>query len=276
LECEDELEELWLAQQHMGLRERWGAALRSVVFSRPSKRIVIFIDEIDAVRSLPFSADDLFAAICECDNRRAQGPELGRLTFCLLGVATPTDRIRGSRATPFNVGRRIDLDVFSEAEAASLIDGLGRAEPMAQALLQRILHWTGGHPYLTQRLCRAVAEDVSITGTAGGDRVCEELFLSPQGRERDDNLLFVRARLLGSGGGHLSVGRVTNLLHMYAQVLHGQQVPDDETNPLVNALRLSGIVQGVNGYLHVRNPIYEQVFDREWVEVNLAERQKPV
>src|SRR2546426_411213 len=28
----------------------------------------------------------------------------------------------------------------------------------AQRLLARILYWTGGHPYLTQRLCAAVAQ----------------------------------------------------------------------------------------------------------------------
>src|SRR5947209_7188863 len=39
-----------------------------------SRRVVIFLDEIDAVRSLPFSTDELFAAIRECYNRRAEEP----------------------------------------------------------------------------------------------------------------------------------------------------------------------------------------------------------
>src|SRR5207249_1621342 len=113
-----------------------------------------------------------------------------RLTFCLLGVAAPSDLIADTRTTPFNVGRRIDLTDFTEAEAAPLALGLShrrdcrepsgdngdeegeaRAVPTtspphhlttstreAQRLLRRILYWTGGHPYLTQRLCQAVAE----------------------------------------------------------------------------------------------------------------------
>src|SRR5205823_5672508 len=87
-------------------------------------RLVIFIDEIDAVRSLPFSADEFFAAIRECYNRRSEDPEYRRLTFCLLGVATPSDLIRDTRTTPFNIGRRIDLNDFTAEEAAILAVGL--------------------------------------------------------------------------------------------------------------------------------------------------------
>ena len=46
-------------------------------------RVVIFVDEIDAVRSLPFSTDEFFAGIRECFNRRTSDPEIERLTFCL-------------------------------------------------------------------------------------------------------------------------------------------------------------------------------------------------
>src|SRR5207302_3579069 len=110
-----------------------------------------------------------FAAIRECYNRRTQEPEFERLTFCLLGVATPSDLIQDVRTTPFNIGRRIELTDFTAAEAAPMRSGLvlgsaemsGREETVARALLERVLYWTGGHPYLTQRLCRAVAEDAS-------------------------------------------------------------------------------------------------------------------
>src|SRR5207302_3531615 len=117
------------------------------------------------VRSLPFSTDELFAAIRECYNRRAEEPEFERLTFCLLGVAAPTDLNRDTRMTPFNIGKRIELADFTEDEADILRIGLevgdvgtpGRSEKEARALLKRVLYWTGGHPYLTQRLCQAVA-----------------------------------------------------------------------------------------------------------------------
>jgi hypothetical protein len=58
-----------------------------------SENIVIFIDEIDSVLGLNFPIDDFFAAIRACYNKRAQNPEYKRLTFVLLGVATPTELI---------------------------------------------------------------------------------------------------------------------------------------------------------------------------------------
>src|SRR5262249_35205303 len=142
----------------------------------------------------------------ECYNRRTQEPALDRLTFCLLGVASPSDLIRDTRMTPFNIGRRIELADFSDAEADILRIGLevgdlgspGRPDVQARALRKRILSWTGGHPYLSRRLSRTVAADRSIRDAAGVDRICEALFLEPGARERDDNLIFVRERLLRS------------------------------------------------------------------------------
>src|SRR5262249_48281283 len=132
------------------------------------------------VRSLPFSTDEFFAAIRECYNRRTQDAAFQRLTFCLLGVASPSDLIRDTRMTPFNIGRRIELTDFSEAEADLLRIGLevgelgtpGRPAREARALLKRILYWTGGHPFLTQRLCRSAASDRSVKDAAGVDRLC--------------------------------------------------------------------------------------------------------
>ena len=74
----------------------------------------------------------------------------------------------------------------------------------AQRLLERILFWTGGHPYLTQRLCRAVAEanasnpESRIQNPNSVDQLCASLFLTHTAREGDDNLALVRNRLLKS------------------------------------------------------------------------------
>src|SRR5689334_1314944 len=122
---EEELDDLWFAQEErVGPLERWMTALQRLVLPRASGHIVLFIDEIDAVHSLPFSTDEFFAAIRECYNRRSQDPAFERLTFCLLGVASPSDLIRDTRMTPFNIGKRIELTDFTEAEADILRIGL--------------------------------------------------------------------------------------------------------------------------------------------------------
>jgi hypothetical protein len=258
LDLEEEIESYWLANERLSPLQRFLATLQHVVLVRTAGRVVIFVDEIDAVRSLSFSTDEFFAAIRECYNRRTQDPAFERLTFCLLGVASPSDLIGDTRMTPFNIGRRIELTDFTPAEALPLAAGLvgagsardrRRSEhehepgPSAERLLQRVLYWTRGHPYLTQRLCEAVAGDPSAAAPGGVDRHCQELFLSPSAREKDDNLLFVRERLLRpagpSGPEALPEGEErASLLDLYGQVRRGKRVPADETNPLVSLLRL--------------------------------------
>src|SRR5215510_12679932 len=237
LELDDELEEFWDSHPKLGPLQRWMQAIRHVLLPRYPGPVVIFVDEIDAVRSLPFSTDEFFAAIREFYNRRTEDEELRRLTFCLLGVASPSDLIRDTRTTPFNIGRRIELHDFTAAEAAPLARGLRRGEREGAAILKRALYWTGGHPYMTQRLCQAVANDATVSGAEGADRLCEKLFFKRRAREQDDNLLFVRERIL-----HTKVDLV-GLLNLYEQIHRGKRVGDDETNPLVSELRLSGITR---------------------------------
>lgn len=260
---EDELEEAWLRFPQLGPMRRFMRAITDSVLPGLNDRAVVFVDEIDAVRSLPFSTDEFFAGIRECYNRRSVDPQFERLTFCLLGVATPSDLIRDTRTTPFNIGRRIELSDFTEQEATPLIQGLCADDAVGMAILQRIVYWTGGHPYLTQRLCRAVANDGKVHDPSGVDRLCKELFLSNRARERDDNLLFVRERMLRSETDTAA------LLTLYEKIRDGKTVRDDETNPLISVLRLSGIARVDNGVLHVRNRIYNKVFDDDWVNANM-------
>jgi WD40 repeat protein len=287
LHLEEKLEEFWLARNRLGPCQRFFAAIRDVILLRQSNPVVIFVDEIDTIRSLPFSTDEFVAAIRECYNRRAHDTEFRYLTFCLLGVATPSDLIRDTRTTPFNIGRRIELHDFTEAEAAPLAQGMrhvaARETPIladsnggrptagvrtAQRLLSRILHWTGGHPYLTQRFCRAVAETAGLRGAGGVDRICEELFFSNRAKERDDNLLFVRERLLRS-----EIDR-SSLLELYLKVRRDGYVEDDETSQWVSVLRLSGIVKSEHGRLVSRNRIYSHVFDRTWVDAHMPDADR--
>jgi hypothetical protein len=277
MRLEDEVENYWHGHSALGPVKRLFSAVREVILSQRQGQVVIFIDEIDTVRGLPFATDELFAAVRECYNRRCEDPEFNRLTFCLLGVATPSELIRNTLITPFNIGHRIELTDFTEAEAAPLARRLSQDAKQAEELLKRILDWTHGHPYLTQRLCRAVAElgkepgRAELREPAVIDALCDKLFLSTRAREQDDNLLFVRERILRTEGD------LARLLGLYEQVLKGERVPDDETDDFINQLRLAGLVDVVQGFLRARNRIYARVFDETWVSANApdAELEKP-
>lgn len=260
--------------------ERWIKALKEIVLPKCPGRLVIFVDEIDSVRSYTkFTADEFFAAIRFLFNEQRLNSELKRLSFCLIGVATPSDLIKDTRVTPFNVGERIELRDFKESEAQRLAAHLGRDKKTNAKLLKRVLYWTGGHPYLTQRFCSAVAADSSVTGARAIDRLCRELFLSPDARGKDTNILFVRDRMLlqESAEREPRANReLMGLLSLYSQIHKGKRIPDDETNPLISILRLSGIVSAKNGILTTRNRIYQNVFNQKWIKANKpdAELQK--
>ena len=260
-------------------------ALPQIILPRAPHRLVLFVDEIDAVRSLPFSADEFFAGIRECYNRRTQEPEFARLTFCLLGVATPADLISDTRLSPSTSAHESNcatspLKKPTPWQARWEIEKKRRRGeeekkeklPLNPQLstLNRVLYWTGGHPYMTQRLCRALVESEGNEGAASTtqvDKICEDLFLTHQARETDDNLAFARNRLLRSKAD------LASLLDLYQQARNGHKVKDDETNPLCSILRLSGVVKVEQGLLKPRNRIYDRVFDRDWITAHMPDAE---
>jgi WD40 repeat protein len=273
LGLEDEIDAFVQQQSHRSPLQLWQATLRDLVLERLAGNVVIFLDEIDIVRSLPFSTDELFAAIRACYNARAEDNAYQRLTFCLLGVATPNQLIRNPRLTPFNIGKRIDLADFTAEETGQLRFGLGKGEATNARLMARIHHWTGGHPNLTQRLCLAVAQEEAALTEAAVDRLCARIFFAQQAELRDDNLSYVQQRLLAAPEEVSSAeGREAHrasLLNLYQQLLQGKRVADNETDELVQTLKLSGAVRAEGGYLVARNRIYARVFDRRWVQEHL-------
>ncbi len=65
LDMEDEAEDYCRGILQGGAMRRWTDFLRHCVLKEWDAPVVIFIDEIDCVRSLPFSVDEFFAGIRE-------------------------------------------------------------------------------------------------------------------------------------------------------------------------------------------------------------------
>src|SRR5215510_7092933 len=83
----------WEANSHLGPTQRMTKFFEEVLLKEVAVPVVIFIDEIGATLGLDFT-DDFFAAIRYLYNARAAAPEFKRLSFALIGVATPGDLIR--------------------------------------------------------------------------------------------------------------------------------------------------------------------------------------
>ncbi len=266
LQITQTLRSWWTAQEGIPSLQKLSLYLRNVVLENCSKRIVIFVDEIDSTIRLPF-ADDFFAAIRFCHNARARDAAYERLTFALFGVASPDQLIRDPERTPFNIGYRIDLTDLDLPEARILAQGLHADSVWSALLLERIFYWTGGHPYLTQTICQAAVEQKEEPPPAKPeiaiDPLVGDLFLSSRAQD-ETNLKQTRERLLQQGGEKRS------RLNLYLRVLQGKPVADEPTDPLLSQLKLSGIIKLTkDSRFDVRNRIYEKVFSAAWVKSKL-------
>ncbi|NEQ69512.1 MAG: CHAT domain-containing protein, partial [Symploca sp. SIO2D2] len=233
--------------------------------------IVIFIDEIDSVLQLSFK-DDFFALIRACYNQRAVNKVYNRLSFVLLGVATPGDLIEDKDRTPFNIGRGVELYGFQLHEVEPLAKGLSEYASNPQIVLQEILAWTGGQSFLTQKLCKLIC-NAGFTIPAGAEaQLIEKLARSHiisnwEAADEPEHLKTIRDRILANEQ------RAAYLLELYQQVWQqGEVVANNSFEE--GKLQLSGLVVkqrvGSSPALKVYNRIYYEVFNQEWIEQELA------
>ena len=246
---------------------RFTRLLRDGVLAAVSGPVVLFIDELDALRGAGIGHQEFLAALRGIYNKRADEPVWERLRLCLLGVATPGELIDDSQRTPFNVGRAVPLLDFSLTEAEGFLPGLmaaGNGTAGARALLLAVYGWTDGHPYLMQRLCAELAEEGPRDGepAARVDALVARVFNSPQA---DTNLSYAERRFVDA----LAEATMPQKVSVYRRLLLGEEVAADRQSRLHSELRLAGLIKdgelNRRPVLRVRNRIFSKIFDMEWV-----------
>lgn len=267
----------WQEQSDISLLQKLSRFISEILLIHyPNERLFIFIDEIDSIKSLGFSVDDFFSLIRFCYNQRAIAPEYNRITFAIFGVATPRDLIRyQNHTTPFNIGKAIEISGFNFEEAQPLAHGLEINGINPQRVLKEVLAWTEGQPFLTQKLCRllvSLAEDdvgkklkvLPGTETFWIENVVRSQIINKwESQDEPEHLRTIRDRILRN---EQYTGR---LLGIYQQILQGLEIPVDDSQEQVE-LVLSGLVCRKQGFIKVKNLIYQEVFNLEWVENQLA------
>ncbi len=228
-----EIDDWWEEKRLLSSVQRFGEFLDEILLPYVTAPIVVFIDEIDSVLSLPFAIDDFFAVIRECYNYRADRPAYRRLTFALLGVATPSYLIQDKRRTPFNIGKGIELTGLTLTEAQPLAVGLAAKIENPQEILQAILAWTGGQPFLTQRICKLILQEIeeqkrraaqeetialptpySLSPTQIEPLIRTKIIENWEAQDEQEHLKTIRDRILSS-----SSNKAVRLLGMYQQIL---------------------------------------------------------
>ena len=259
------LKSWWRDREDISLLKRLNEFIEELLFVQfPNQKLVIFIDEIDSILGLKFPVDDFFALIRYCYNQRAINPEYQRITFALFGVVTPGDLIRDKRKTPFNIGTAIDLTGFNLDEVEPLIKGLEGKIEKPKIALKEIFAWTAGQPFLTQKLCQLVGEKncQSPTSNLINNLVRNKIINNWEAQDEPEHLRTIRDRLL------LNSKYAGRILGIYQQILQGNSPQAYDGREQIELL-LSGLVVKKGGTLHVKNGIYAQVFNLEWVERQL-------
>lgn len=252
----------WESQTLLSPLSRFQRFIEIEILVRVNRPVVIFIDEIDYVLSLPFPTEDFFAFIRGCYNKRVDIPAYNRLTFCFLGVESPYGLMPDKQRTPFNIGKAITLRGFQFDEVSPLIAGLIGKVDDPDSVMREILYWTGGQPFLTQKLCHLIVEN-SESKTNIENLIKTNILWNWEAQDEPIHLRTIRDRVLDDDR---NSGR---LLSLYQQIIEESKVHlDGSSEQLI--LRLTGLVVQDQRFLQAHNPIYLSIFNSEWVEQNLA------
>ncbi len=216
------LKSWWRDREDFSYLQRLAEFIDLVLRCFPQQKIFIFIDELDRIRSLDFPVDDFWALIRYCYNRRAIDPAYKRINFALFGVTAPGDLIRNKKLTPLNIGKAIALEGFKLSETEPLIAGLINVR-QPHAIMQQILAWTNGQPFLTQKLCQLIVKENLAINTAPTDLVDkvvrDRIINNWQAQDEPEHLKTICDRLLYNPR---TAGRI---LGIYQQILDPPHPP---------------------------------------------------
>jgi len=259
-----DLQKWWENQEKLSANQRFIAFIETVLLKQINENITIILDEFDCILTRDYSMIRDFPYLLKSFyNKRVIDKDYSRLNFVLSGV----DLLRNQTLSPIaNIAQEIELKGFTYEEALPLAGGLAEKTDNPQELLKYILEWTGGQPFLTQKICSLVKESKQSI---------------PNGTEKDwlDNL--VRTQIIENwefDDNPVHFGSITNVilhkqkpevLSLYESILQGEG-DFDRVNEGIQTLMSTGLVIRHDGKLRVANKIYESVFDQEWIEKELA------
>ncbi|PSB32983.1 AAA-like domain-containing protein [Chlorogloea sp. CCALA 695] len=257
--------EWWERNQSDSGGTRFRKFIEKILLAQIDENIVIFIDEIGSVVSLNFNTDDFFVFIRYCHERRNDERKYKRLTFCLLGIASPSDLIKDKNITAFNIGKGIFLKPFqSNDKIEPLIKGLQGIYPDPEGIFKQILDWTGGQPFLTQKLCDLMVKESQEENPRNVEQVVRQCIIENwEAQDYPQHLQTIRDRIIKNKNAPALIG----LCQRICQAEKFEIIADD--TPEQYHLQLSGLVVKEKNKLRVYNPIYKEIFDNDWIETQL-------
>jgi hypothetical protein len=222
--------------------------------ARSPRRVVLLLDEIDAVRG-----QSLISVLRQLRGRFPDRPARAPWSVMLCGLrdvreyktASGGDAGRLGSASPFNVKvESLGLAMFTEAEVRALLaqHTAETGQPFEEPALARIVELCGGQPWLVNALAREVIEKMKVEGPITRAHV----------DDAKERLVLARATHLDSLVHKLAEPRVRRVIE---PLLAGELAPTEGVfNDDVAYVVDLGLVK--SNPLRVANPMYAEVIAR--------------
>lgn len=211
-------------------------------------KLVIILDEIDALTKTTYS-DRIFSQIRSVYFARVNFPEFERLTYILSGVVEPSEIIKDSKISPFNIGQKIFLNDFSFNEFKDFVNKSNLH--LNEDVLKSIYGWTNGNPRITWDVCSEVENIVSkeITVKDINDIIVNNYLISYD-KPPVDNI-----RELIKGDSELRNAIIE------IEYNKGSEVSDR----VKNKLYLAGIINYTHGDVKIKNEVIRKAINLDWI-----------
>ena len=259
-----DLQDWWQDKSILSNRQRLVEFYIEVILQHIAEHVVIFVDEIQCVADRPF-AGHVLASIRAAWNSRVTEPDFQRLTFVMAGECDPVSLVPDPEESPFAVSQEIQLRDFTRDDLDVFATELNLPACEAALALDRVYYCTGGHPYLSQKLARAIAREC-ISGNIKEhvDRIALQQLAGRAATHSEPHMSHIHRRIVGDRK------NAEALLNLYGRLRKGIEVefdPESKHQRMLMAIGL--VVPDEHGRLKVRNRLYRAVFTARWANENL-------
>ncbi len=216
--------------------------LRELADVVPTGRIIVLLDEVGALA--PEVSDSFFNTLRTVFTQgRGLSSQLAKYLFVFSGAVDLYTLTYGANS-PLNICEKLYLRDFDRLQVANLVGqfaSLGVKVPEGAA--DMMYNWTGGHPYLTMRLCALLERtDTKVLTAQAIEQAAHQLLIE------DDNIRHVI---------HELERRPAERRRLRGIVMDGKKLPFSRNDPIAASLEMIGVVRASQP-CSVRNQLYER------------------
>ncbi|MBN1993883.1 MAG: AAA-like domain-containing protein [Anaerolineae bacterium] len=231
-----EVENFWRGS--LGPQDKLTYLIEDYILPETNSPIVLALDEVDRLLQTTNFYSDFFALLRAWHNSRALNEDWNRFNIILVISTEPYLLINEINQSPFNVGLRVYLEDFNQAQVRDLNQRHGA--PVAEADFPELMDLLNGQPYLTRQALYTM--------------VIQQLTWA--------NLRQIAVEDNGPFGDHLRrqhwlLGQEPMLKEAFRQVIHNKNCEDDTAR---FRLLQAGLIKGSGDVYACRCDLYRQYF----------------